>query len=312
MNSMFNGSGVALVTPMTKTGAIDFESFQALIQWHLEQNTDAIIIAGSTGEAATLNASEWSEMMSLAVAIVKKANKSIPIIAGTGTNSTAQTVINTERAQALGCDGALIVMPYYNRPTQEGLYLHCKTVAESVDLPIILYNVPYRTASDLSVETTVKLSEVSNIIGIKDATGELQRVPMYIKQAKPGFKLYAGNDESAMDFMGLGGHGVISVAANLVPKMMHTLCQAVFNKDKMQAESINLSLEKLYSYLGIESNPIPVKWALHAMGQIENKVRLPLTPLSVTHHAAFSNILQQLELIQSTTPGTQSEQSHCA
>lgn len=306
---MFKGSCVALVTPMTQEGAVDYRAWGELLKWHLEQNTDAIVIGGTTGEGPTLTTSEWSEMITLAVSIIKNSKNPIPIIAGTGSNSTEQTIISTQQAKALGCDGALVVTPYYNKPTQEGLYLHYEKIAQAVDLPIILYNVPHRTACDLSVEIAVRLSYIPNIIGIKDATGDLARVKMYQKEAKPGFKLYTGDDESAMAFMVLGGEGVISVAANVIPKAMHELCEAVFKNDFIKAESINRSLKKLCKNLFIESNPIPVKWALHVMGRITPEIRLPLTVLSEQYHAPLYDVLQTLELLE--IAGDNFDKNHC-
>lgn len=306
---MFKGSCVALVTPMTEEGEVDYAAWEQLLKWHLEQNTDAIVIGGTTGEVSTLTGGEWSQLITLAVSIVKNSKKPIPVIAGTGSNSTQETIFNTQEAKALGCDGALIVTPYYNKPTQEGLYLHYKKIAQAVDLPIILYNVPHRTACDLSVETTIRLSYLPNIIGIKDATGDLTRVTMYKKDAKPGFILYTGDDESVMAFMTLGGEGVISVAANIAPKAMHDLCQAVLENDLMQAESINHSLKKLCKNLFLESNPIPVKWALHAMGRISCGIRLPLTVLSEQYHASLYNDLQNLEVLE--IAGDHFDKNHC-
>lgn len=293
---MFKGSCVALVTPMTPDGALDLESFSRLLKWHQSQGTSALVIGGTTGEAPTLTSLEKETLLTLALSIVKQSKHPIPVIAGTGTNCTKQTIEDTQQAQALGCDGALIVTPYYNKPTQEGLYLHYKKIAESVELPIILYNVPHRTGCDLSAETTARLSYLPNIIGIKDATGDLARIKIYQKEAKPGFKLYTGEDDSVMAFLTLGGEGVISVAANVIPKAMQNLCSAVFENDLIEANRINQSLKRLYKNLFVEANPIPVKWALQEMGWIQSGIRLPLTPFSEKYHEALKDVLHSLTL----------------
>lgn len=295
---MFLGSCVALVTPMTQDGFLDKKAAINLVEWHIEQGTDAIVIGGTTGEGSTLTASESDSLIELSISVVKKAKRAIPIIAGTGTNCTQETIEATQRAKDLGCDGALIVTPYYNKPTQEGLYLHYKKIAQTVDLPIILYNVPHRTACDLSVETVNRLSHISNIIGIKDATGELSRVPLYKKDMAENFKLYTGDDASVMSFMALGGEGVISVAANIAPKAMHELCMAMLEKDLIKADSLNDFLKAAYQSLFVESNPIPVKWALNRMGKIESGIRLPLTTLSATFHQKIEEMLSRLALLE--------------
>lgn len=294
---MFKGSCVALVTPMTQDNALDLDAFSHLVKWHLSQGTRAIVIGGTTGEAPTLTDTERDTLIERALSIVKQSDHAIPVIAGTGSNCTEQTIKDTQRAKELGCDGALIVTPYYNKPTQEGLYLHYKKIAESIDLPIILYNVPHRTGCDLSAQTTSRLSFVPNIVGIKDATADLTRIKIYQKEAKPGFKLYTGDDESAMNFMALGGEGVISVAANVTPKAMQELCLAVFENDLINADEINRSLKRLYKNLFVESNPIPVKWALQTMGWIQEGIRLPLTPLSEQYRAELKDILHYLKLL---------------
>lgn len=294
---MFKGSCVALVTPMTQGNALDLDAFSHLVKWHLSQGTRAIVIGGTTGEAPTLTDTERDTLIERALSIVKQSDHAIPVIAGTGSNCTEQTIKDTQRAKELGCDGALIVTPYYNKPTQEGLYLHYKKIAESVDLPIILYNVPHRTGCDLSAQTTSRLSFVPNIVGIKDATADLTRIKIYQKEAQPGFKLYTGDDESAMNFMALGGEGVISVAANVTPKAMQELCLAVFENDLINADEINRSLKRLYKNLFVESNPIPVKWALQTMGWIQEGIRLPLTPLSEQYRAELKDILHYLKLL---------------
>jgi 4-hydroxy-tetrahydrodipicolinate synthase len=300
---MFTGSCVALVTPMTQDGTLDKESAGRLIDWHLEQGTDAIVIGGTTGEGSTLDAKEWDILLELAISKAKEAKRPIPVIAGTGTNSTEKTIKDTKRAKKLGCDGALIVTPYYNKPTQEGLHLHYQKIAEAVDLPLILYNVPHRTACDLSPELAIKLSYIPNIVGIKDATGDLARIALHQKDMNAAFKLYTGDDQSAMAFMTLGGSGVISVAANVVPKAMHDLCAAVFSSDLIKANTINQSLKRLYQNLFVESNPIPVKWALHKMGLITEGIRLPLTPLSKSYHAPLLDELHNLGLLENVGEG---------
>jgi 4-hydroxy-tetrahydrodipicolinate synthase len=274
---MIEGSIVALVTPMEQDGALDVESLNRLIEFHIEQGTDGIVAVGTTGESATLDEAEHCEVIRL---VVDRVAGRIPVIAGTGANSTAEAIHLTRRAKELGADACLLVTPYYNKPTQEGLFLHHKAIAEAVDIPQILYNVPGRTACDMLPATVARLAEIPNVIGIKEATGKLERAEEIIRLCGPDFLLYSGDDATAREFCLLGGHGVISVTANVAPKLMHEMCAAARAGDRAAAEAIDAKLAALHRDLFIESNPIPVKWAVHEMGLIKSGIRLPLTWLS--------------------------------
>ena len=279
---MFQGSMVALVTPMQNDGAIDKKSLHDLVEWHIASRTDAIIVAGTTGEAATLNLEEQYDLIST---VVKQVAKRVPVIAGTGTNDTRNTIERTQRAQKAGADAVLIVTPYCTKPPQRGLFQHYKLVAENSSLPIILYNVPGRTACDLLPETVAQLSRIKNIIGIKEATGNLERTKDILKQSEKHFEVYSGDDATALDLiLQSGAKGVISVTANVAPKEMHDLCEAALRKDHVLAEKINNSLKLLHTQLFLEANPIPVKWALHEMGMIPSGIRLPLVSLDTKFH----------------------------
>ncbi len=289
---MIKGSIVALVTPMNGKGEIDYEQLNNLVEWHIDQKTDAIVVVGTTGESCTLTSQEAEKVIQQTVNV---ANKRIPIIAGTGNSSTEQTIEQTQRAMSLGADAALIITPYYNRPTQEGLFLHYQAVAKAVPgFPIILYNNPGRTGCDLKVETVARLSEISNIYGIKDPTADLNRIYEHQWQCKPGFKVYSGDDPSCLNFMLAGGDGVISVTANLVPKMMYNLAVAAMSKQETIAREINDQLSRLHQLLGVEPNPIPVKWALSQTQKIGSAIRLPLTALSSGYH---NEMKEQLKLL---------------
>lgn len=274
---MFTGSMVALVTPMLEDGSIDYESLSALVEFHVENGTDAIVAVGTTGESATLDVDEHCAVIKH---VIKVANGRIPVIAGTGANSTSEAIELTEAAHKAGADAALLVTPYYNKPTQEGLYQHFRTIAETVAIPQILYNVPGRTACDMLPETVGRLSRIANIIGIKDATADLSRVATHQALCEEGFELYSGDDATTVDFIALGGQGCISVTANVAPRQMHEICSAAVAGDIRKAREINAELIPLHRDLFIESNPIPVKWALHEMGKVSAAIRLPLTPLS--------------------------------
>ena len=287
---MFTGSCVALVTPMNGDGSVDFPALKGLVQWHLAEKTAAIVICGTTGESATLISSEWAQVVETTV---KEVAGKIPVIAGTGTNATEQTIEKTLQAKALGCDGALVVTPYYNRPTQEGLIRHFTAVHDAVNFPIILYNVPSRTGCDLLPETAAILSRLDNMIGIKEATGDLSRVAILNETCDMPFKLYSGDDSSCAAFMIQGGHGVISVVANIVPRALQTMCEFIFSGQTEEALKINEKLQPLYKIMGIESNPIPVKWALKEMGRIQGGIRLPLTPLSSKYQDSVRETLKQ-------------------
>lgn len=278
---MFSGSMVALVTPMHEDGALDDESLRDLIEFHIDQGTDAIVAVGTTGESATLSVEEHTLVIRM---IVDQVAGRIPVIAGTGANSTSEAIELTRHARDVGADAALLVTPYYNRPTQEGLYLHFKAIAEAVDIPQILYNVPSRTACDLLPETVGRLAQVDNIIGIKEATGDVSRVAQIRQLAGDVFELYTGEDANTVDFILAGGRGVISVTANVVPALMHEMCMAALHGDEARAREINQMLVPLHQFLFVEANPIPVKWALKEMGLIPGGIRLPMTVLSPQYH----------------------------
>lgn len=283
---MFQGSLVALVTPMTVDGALAMDSLLQLVDWHIEQGTDGLIILGTTGESVTLTEEERSLITQAVIQHVKKqAKRKIPIIVGTGSNSTRTSIEWTRKAMELGADACLLVTPYYNKPTQEGLYLHYKAIAEAVPIPQILYNVPGRTACDLLPKTVIALAALPNIIGIKMPGSDVHRIQEIHSHLQSDFKFYSGDDATAKDFILAGGDGVISVAANVAPRLMHDLCEAALQGDKEKSSLIDERLMPLYTALFLESNPIPVKWALHALGHIPAGIRLPLTPLSTMHHA---------------------------
>lgn len=286
---MFKGSMVAIITPMNEDGSIDKAALHDLVEWHIQSKTSAIIAAGTTGESATLDTDEHYEVVSL---IVKQVAKRIPVIAGTGTNSTRSTIKLTENAKRAGADAALIVTPYYNKPTQNGLVQHYKTVAENVDLPIILYNVPGRTACDLLPETAERLAKIPGIIGIKEATGKLERGTEIRKRCGKDFGIYSGDDATAMDLMLDGADGVISVTANVAPQQMAQMCDAALAGNRALAEKINAELVLLHQRLFLEANPIPTKWALYNMGKIKNGIRLPLLPLDNKYHQEVKEALQ--------------------
>jgi 4-hydroxy-tetrahydrodipicolinate synthase len=275
---MIKGSIVAIVSPMRDDGALDFEAYRRLIEWHVAEGTNAIVAVGTTGESPTVDPEEHGELIRVAVEAVKG---HIPVIAGTGGNSTREAIELTRHAKAVGAAATLQVVPYYNKPTQEGLYQHFRKIAETVDLPVILYNVPGRTVADLANETTVRLSDVPGIVGIKDATGDLARASDLLKRLPSHFAVYSGNDDTALALMLLGGHGVISVTANVAPKLMSELAKSALAGDLARARQINNQLLPLHLKLFVEPNPIPVKWALAKMGRIPGGIRLPLTPLSM-------------------------------
>jgi 4-hydroxy-tetrahydrodipicolinate synthase len=278
---MIKGSIVAIVTPMFEDGSLDKDGLRKLIDWHIAEGTDAMVIVGTTGESATVNPEEHCELVKLAVDHVAKR---IPVIAGTGGNSTAEAIALTNHAKQVGADASLQVVPYYNRPTQEGMYRHFKAIAEAVDLPVILYNVPGRTVADMSNDTVLRLAPIDNIIGIKDATGNLGRGIELIKDAPEGFGVYSGDDATAMALMFCGAAGNISVTANVAPRAMHELCVAAMAGDVKRAVGINNRLLGLHAKLFVEPNPVPVKWALAEMGKMPAGLRLPLAPLSPQYH----------------------------
>ena len=287
---MFHGSMVALVTPMRGDGTIDEDSLQRLVDFHVENNTDAIVSVGTTGESATLDEAEHCHVVRRTV---EMAAGRIPVIAGTGANSTREAIILTRCAMEAGVDACLLVTPYYNKPTQEGLYLHYRAVAEAVPVPQILYNVPSRTAIDMLPETVERLSTISNIVGIKEATGNMDRAREIIDRCGDRLDVYSGDDATAMELMLLGGKGNISVTANVAPSGMHELCSAALAGNRSRAESINRTLAILHRVLFVQSNPIPVKWALHEMGLIPPGIRLPMTPLAAEFHDTVRQALSQ-------------------
>lgn len=287
---MFSGSMVALVTPMLSDGSVDQKSLENLVEFHIENGTDAIVAMGTTGESATLNEKEHCQIIK---DVVEVADNRIPIIAGTGANSTTEAIELTQCAMQAGADACLLVTPYYNKPTQEGLYLHFKKIAESVAIPQILYNVPGRTAVDMLPETIARLAGISNIVGVKEATGDLQRGKQIIDECGDKLDVYSGDDDTAMELILLGARGDISVTANIAPKAMHEMCTAALAGDRAAASQINNRLAALHKKLFVESNPIPVKWALYEMGLIPDGIRLPLTPLDSQYHDVIRDAIKQ-------------------
>ncbi len=285
---MFSGSMVALVTPMRADGSLDSDCLHKLVEFHIENGTDAIVAVGTTGESATLNVEEHCDVIRQ---VVEQVNGRIPVIAGTGANSTTEAIELSGYAKDLGVDAVLLVTPYYNKPTQQGLYLHYKAIAEAVDIPQILYNVPSRTACDLLPETVARLADIDNIVGIKEATGDLSRVSQIKALCGDKLELYTGEDANTVDFILAGGQGVISVTANVAPAAMHLMCQAALAGDEQQARAINNTLALLHKNLFVEANPIPVKWALAEMKMIPIGIRLPMTVLSETYHQSVRDAL---------------------
>jgi 4-hydroxy-tetrahydrodipicolinate synthase len=290
---MLTGSMVAIVTPMQKGVlpdiGLDFQALEKLLEFHIEQGTDAIVSVGTTGESATLTEKEHCEVIAKTVEIV---NGRIPVIAGTGANSTIEAISLTQCAKKVGADACLLVTPYYNKPTQEGLYQHYKAVAETVDIPQILYNVPGRTACDMLPETVIRLSKIENIIGIKEATADLSRVEVIRDGVNDDFVLLSGDDETTKDFILRGGHGTISVTANVAPKAMHEMCALAAKGDNEGATKIDETLIGLHKKLFIESNPIPVKWAVHKMGFVQAGIRLPMTWMSESAEAELLDAMK--------------------
>jgi 4-hydroxy-tetrahydrodipicolinate synthase len=292
---MIKGSLVAIVSPMREDGSLDYDAYRRLIEWHIAEGTNGIVAVGTTGESPTVDHDEHCELIRVAVETVRGR---IPVIAGTGGNSTAEAIELTAYAKGVGADATLQVVPYYNKPTQEGLYQHFRKVAETVDLPVILYNVPGRTVADLATETTLRLTQVPGIVGLKDATGDLARASDLLKRAPKSFAVYSGNDDTAMALMLLGGHGVISVTANVAPRLMSELCKAALAGDLSGARSLNNRLLPLHLKLFVEPNPIPVKWALARMGRIGGGIRLPLVPLAEASRPVVESALRELGLVQ--------------
>ncbi len=291
---MITGSLVAIVSPMHEDGSLDYDAYRKLIEWHIAEGTSGIVAVGTTGESPTVDHDEHCELIRVAV---ETARKRVAVIAGTGGNSTAEAIDLTEYAKKAGADATLQVVPYYNKPTQEGLYQHFRKVAETCGLPVILYNVPGRTVADLANDTTLRLAQVPGIVGIKDATGDAARAADLLRRAPKDFAVYSGNDDSALALMLLGGHGVISVTANVAPRLMSELAKAALAGDLARARAINNRLLPLHTKLFVEANPIPVKWALARMGRIGKGIRLPLVPLARANEPVVEAALQEAGLL---------------
>ncbi len=286
---MLKGSLVAIITPMQNDGSLDLVGLRSLIDFHVSEGTDGIVVVGTTGESPTVDFEEHGLLIST---VVEHVAGRIPVIAGTGANSTKEAILLSAFAKETGADATLSVVPYYNKPTQEGLYQHFRAIAEAVDIPMILYNVPGRTAVDLSNETALRLAEIPNIIGIKDATGNMERGSDLIRKAPESFSVYSGDDASALALMLLGGRGAISVTANVAPRLMHALCEAALAGKVAEARGINEKLLPLHRKLFVEANPIPVKWALSKMGLTGPALRLPMTQLSDCYHEMVLDAMQ--------------------
>lgn len=291
---MISGSIVALVTPMTGEGGLDWDSLASLVAMHVENKTDGIVAMGTTGESATLNVEEHASVVKF---VVEQAAGRIPVIAGTGANCTREAIELTDRAMQAGVDACLLVSPYYNKPTQEGLYQHHKAIAEAVAVPQMLYNVPGRTAVDMLPETIARLSGIDNIVAIKEATGDLERGRRVLELCGDNIVLYSGDDATAVELILLGAKGNISVTANVAPAQMSAMCAAALKGDADKARAINETVSSLHENLFVESNPIPVKWALSEMGLIQPCLRLPLTELDVRYHDVVRSSLQTANLI---------------
>ena len=292
---MLSGSLVAIVTPMLADGALDLPRLKSLIDWHVAEGTDGIVIVGTTGESPTVDVAEHCSLIESAVQF---AAGRVPVIAGTGGNSTREAIELTKFAKKAGASYALSVVPYYNKPTQEGLYRHFKAIAESTDIPVILYNVPSRTVADLANATVLSLSQVPNIVGIKEATSSVERVTDLMKRVRKGFLVFSGDDATALSYMLLGAHGVISVTANVAPRLMHEMCSLARAGKAADAIAVNNRLLGLHRNLFLESNPIPVKWALNRMGRIAEGIRLPLTHFTAPHHETLAASLREAGCIE--------------
>ncbi len=290
---MITGSIVAIVTPMHDDGSLDLEAFRNLVDFHIREKTDAIVVVGTTGESPTVDVDEHCQLIEIAV---KHSAGRIPIIAGTGANSTKEAIYLTQRAKDAGADAGLSVVPYYNKPSQEGLYQHYRSIAEAVELPLILYNVPGRTVADMSNDTILRLAQVPGIIGVKDATGNIDRAWDLIARAPAGFALYSGDDMTCMATILMGYHGNISVTANVAPRAMHDMCVAAAEGNAAEAVRINRPLIGLHRHLFCEANPIPVKWAVAEMGLMSHGLRVPLTPLAPAFHERVRAAMKQAGL----------------
>ena len=292
------GSIVALLTPMHEDGSVDYPGLRKLIDWHIQEGTDCIGVVGTTGESPTVNVEEHCEIIRVSVEQARASTiRQVPIMAGCGANSTSEAIELARFAKNVGADCQLQVVPYYNKPTQEGQYLHFKSIAEAIDLPVVLYNVPGRTVADMAHDTVLRLANVPGIIGIKEATGNIERAQWLIREVPQGFMVYSGDDPTAVALMLCGGHGNISVTANLAPRQMHELCVAAMAGDTRRAMEIQMKLMPLHKHLFVEPNPIPVKWAASKMGLCGPTMRLPLTPLSTGSVATVENALRLTGLI---------------
>ncbi|HEV7856999.1 MAG TPA: 4-hydroxy-tetrahydrodipicolinate synthase [Herminiimonas sp.] len=292
---MIQGSIVAIVTPMHADGTLDLPGLRKLIDWHIAEGTDGIVIVGTTGESPTVSVDEHCELIRVAV---EHTDKRIPIIAGTGGNSTSEAIELTQFAKDVGADASLLVVPYYNRPTQEGMYQHFKKIAEAVDLPAILYNVPGRTVADMANETILRLAQIPGVIGVKDATGNVGRGCDLMRLAPKGFAVYSGDDPTAMALMFCGARGNISVTANIAPRGMHELCDAAMNQRVAEAIAINNKLFPLHNKLFVEPNPVPLKWAMAEIGLIPSGMRLPIVPLAAEYHDAVRAAMRESGVLQ--------------
>ena len=288
------GSTVALVTPMFEDGSIDFEGLRKLVDWHIAEGTDCIGVVGTTGESPTVSVEEHCEIIRVAV---EHAKGRVPIMAGAGGNSTREAIELSRFAKQVGADCTLSVVPYYNKPSQEGIYQHFKAIAEAVDIPTVLYNVPGRTVADMLPETTLRLAQVPGIVGIKEATGNIERACTLIKHAPKGFSIYSGDDPTAVALMLLGGHGNVSVTANVAPRAMHELCVAAMEGRVREATALHMKLLPLHKHLFTEPSPAPTKWALERLGRCRNALRLPITPLTLQGQAVVEQALRDAGLV---------------
>ena len=288
------GSIVALVTPMLEDGSVDYSTLRNLIDWHITEGTDCIGVVGTTGESPTVNVREHCEIIRVSV---EQARGRVPIMAGCGANSTSEAIELTKFAKSVGADCQLQVVPYYNKPTQEGQYLHFKAIAEAVDLPMVLYNVPGRSVADMAHDTVMRLARVSGIVGIKEATGNIERAQWLIREAPKGFAIYSGDDPTAVALMLCGGQGNVSVTANLAPRLMHELCVAAMAGDTKRAMEIQFKLMPLHKNLFVEANPIPIKWAMARLKMCGPTMRLPMTPLTPANEAAVESALRATGLV---------------
>jgi 4-hydroxy-tetrahydrodipicolinate synthase len=297
MNSsqgQIRGSIVALITPMHADGSVDYPALRKLIDWHIAEGTDCIGVVGTTGESPTVNVEEHCEIIRVSV---EQAAGRAPIMAGCGANSTKEAIELAQFAKKVGADCQLQVVPYYNKPTQEGQYLHFKAIAEAVDLPVVLYNVPGRSVADMQHDTVLRLAQVPGIVGIKEATGNIERAQWLIKEAPEGFAIYSGDDPTAVALMLCGGHGNVSVTANVAPRLMHELCMSAIAGDVKRAMEIQFQLMPLHKTLFVESNPIPVKWAVARLGLCQGAMRLPLTELTSDNQKTVERVMQSVGLI---------------